>query len=296
MKYLSIDAVLLNALMEDIGHGDVTTSAVIPADHKSIADIIAKEDFTLAGIPFTERIFNLVNKDIKFKANKKDGDSVKKGTVIARVSGNTRSLLMAERVALNLLQRLSGIATFTRRFVECVRGFSVKIIDTRKTTPGMRFFEKYAVRIGGGYNHRFGLFDGILIKDNHLAVTGGVREAIKLAKLNINHMLKIEVEAKNIREVKEALSAGADVIMLDNMPLAEIKNAVKIIRLKRPEIIIEVSGNINIGNVREVAKTGVDLISIGAITHSAPAPDISMKIFKKVRFIRKKVETRINKH
>jgi len=279
MQIPSVDTILRDALIEDIGHGDITTSSIVPPKHKSKAILIAKEDFILAGIPFAERVFKLVDRGIRFKADKKDGDRVKKGTVIATVSGNTRSLLMAERVALNLVQRLSGIATLTHRFVDCVNGFSVRIVDTRKTTPNLRFFERYAVRIGGGYNHRFGLFDGVLIKDNHIVAAGGIERAVRLARMNAPHMMKIEVEVRNSTELEEALSAGADIVMLDNMTLKEIKNAVRGIRQKRLQTTIEVSGNINMENVREIAKAGVDLISIGALTHSAPAVDISMEIF-----------------
>lgn len=278
MEYFSIDAILKNALLEDIGRGDITTLSVISSEHKSTAVLIAKEDFILAGIPFAEKIFKLINPEIRFKANKKDSDRVKKGAVIATIRGNTRSLLMTERVALNLLQRLSGIATLTNRFMKCVNGLPVKIVDTRKTTLGLRFFEKYAVRVGGGYNHRFGLFDGILIKDNHIVAGGGIKNTVRSARQKAHPLLKVEVEAKNIREVREVLSADADAIMLDNMSLKEIKRAVKIIRQKRPETIIEASGNVNRENVRKIAETGVDLISIGALTHSAPAVDISMKI------------------
>ncbi len=272
------DSILINALSEDIGEGDVTTCAVIPENHRSKAVLIAKADFVLAGLPFTERIFKLINSALKFKAHKKDGDIVKKGAVIAAINGNTRSLLMAERTALNILQRLSGIATLTCRFVEKVKGLPVKIVDTRKTMPGLRAFEKYAVRAGGGKNHRFGLFDGILIKDNHINAAGGIEKAVKMAKLKAQHMLKIEVEAKNIREVRSALSAGAEIIMLDNMSIEGIKKSVKLIRSQNPKVIIEASGNINLENVRVIAETGVDLISVGALTHSATAVDISMDI------------------
>ena len=222
--------------------------------------------------------FQLLNSELKFKAHKKDGDIVKKGTVIAAINGNTRSLLMAERTALNILQRLSGIATLTCRFVEKVKGLPVKIIDTRKTMPGLRTFEKYAVRAGGGKNHRFGLFDGILIKDNHINAAGGIEKAVMMAKLKAQHMLKIEVEAKNIREVRSALSAGAEIIMLDNMSIEDVMKSVKLIRSQNPKVIIEASGNINLENVRVIAETGVDLISVGALTHSATAVDISMDI------------------
>jgi nicotinate-nucleotide pyrophosphorylase (carboxylating) len=281
-----VDSILKQALLEDIGTGDVTTCAVIPENHRSKAVLIAGETFLLAGVPFAERIFQLVypvrkgviSHGVKFIANKKDGDTVKKGTIIARINGNTRGLLMGERTALNLLQRLSGIATLTRKFVERVDGLSVKIIDTRKTTPGLRILEKYAVRVGGGSNHRFGLFDGVLIKDNHINAAGGIEKAVRIARENTQHMFKVEVEVKNIREVKSALSAGAEMIMLDNMSLKDIKKSVEIIREQNPKVIIEASGNIRMENVRAVAETGVDLISVGALTHSAVAVDISMDI------------------
>lgn len=274
----TIDDVLRNALHEDIGSGDITTSLIVPEKDVSKALIIAKEDFILAGIHFAGRTFKLIDSEVKFKANKRDGSRVRKGTAIAEIKGDTRSILMAERTALNLLQRLSGIATFTSRFVERVAGLPVKILDTRKTTPGLRFFEKYAVKMGGGCNHRFGLFDGILIKDNHISAAGGVKKAVKLARSRVDKSFKIEVEAKSIKEVKDALSLGADIIMLDNMAVDEMTNAVKIIRSDKKARIIEASGNINLENVRAVAQTGVDMISVGALTHSAPASDISMKI------------------
>jgi nicotinate-nucleotide pyrophosphorylase (carboxylating) len=273
-----IDNILLNALHEDIGNGDVTTSALVPEKHVSNAVIIAKGDFILAGLPFAEKIFKLTDRNIKFRAVNKDGSMIKAKTIIAKISGNTGNLLMAERTALNLLQRLSGIATLTDKYVQSVKNLKVKITDTRKTAPGLRFFDKYAVRTGGGCNHRFGLFDGVLIKDNHIAAIGGVGKAVKLARAKAHHLFNIEVEVKNITEVKEALSAGADVIMLDNMNVDMMKRAVSIIRRKAPDVLIEASGNVTFENVRSIAATGVDLISIGAITHSAPASDISMNI------------------
>jgi nicotinate-nucleotide pyrophosphorylase (carboxylating) len=273
-----VDSVLRNALHEDIGSGDITTSAIVPERDISKAVIIAKDDFILAGISFAGRTFRLVDKDVKFQAKKKDGSRVRKGTVIAEIKGKTKSLLLAERTALNLLQRLSGIAALTSNFVERVAGLPVKILDTRKTTPGLRFFEKYAVRMGGGCNHRFGLFDAILIKDNHIAAAGGLKKAVKLVKSRENKSLKIEVEAKNTKEVKEALSAGADIIMLDNMSADEMTKAVKMIRSTKKGVMVEASGNMNLDNVRAIAETGVDMISVGALTHSAPAADISMKI------------------
>ncbi|MBI5099263.1 MAG: carboxylating nicotinate-nucleotide diphosphorylase [Nitrospirae bacterium] len=278
IDYAIVDNILLNVLLEDIGSGDVTTSALIPEKHVSNAVIIAKGDFILAGLPFAERIFKLTDRNIKFRAVKKDGSRIKAKTIIAKISGNTGNLLMAERTALNFLQRLSGIATLTDKYVQSVKGLKVKITDTRKTAPGLRFFDKYAVRTGGGSNHRYGLFDGVLIKDNHIAALGGVGKAVKLARAKVHHLFNIEVEVKNIPEVKEALSSGANVIMLDNMNIDMMKRAVSIIRQKNSDVLIEASGNVTFENVRSIGETGVDLISIGALTHSAPAADVSMKI------------------
>jgi nicotinate-nucleotide pyrophosphorylase (carboxylating) len=243
----------------------------------SEAVIIAKQGLVVAGMPFAERVFHLVDDSIKLKTLKREGVWTKAGSVIARVRGKSRSLLIAERTALNLFQRMSGIATLTREYVNEVKGLKVKIADTRKTAPGLRFFDKYAVRTGGGENHRFGLYDGVLIKDNHIAAVGGLGRAVKLARANVHHLLKVEVEAGNMTEVKEALKAGADVIMLDNMPAEKMKKAVQMIRSHAPYVIIEASGNIDRGNVRKVAGTGVDLISVGALTHSAPAADVSLQ-------------------
>jgi nicotinate-nucleotide pyrophosphorylase (carboxylating) len=278
LEDIKIDSVIKNALSEDIGHGDITTSAIIPEGHSSKAVIIAKEGFILAGIPYVERTFKLIDSSLKFRTKKRDGSMVRSGASLAEISGDTASLLKAERVALNLLQRLSGIATITRSFVEIVKGLPVKILDTRKTAPGLRIFEKYAVRVGGGYNHRFGLFDGVLIKDNHISASGGLKKAVKLARLNTHHLTKIEAEVKTIKEVKEALSAGVDILMLDNMSIEKMKRAVEIIRSTGTDNLIEASGNIGIENVRAVALTGVDFISIGAITHSVSSADISMRI------------------
>ncbi len=278
LKDINIDSLIKNALSEDIGNGDITTSAIIPEGHSSKAVIIAKEGFILAGIPYVERTFKLIDSSLKFRTKKRDGSMVRSGASLAEISGDTASLLKAERVALNLLQRLSGIATITRSFVERVKGLSVKILDTRKTAPGLRIFDKYAVRVGGGYNHRFGLFDGVLIKDNHISASGGLKKAVKLARLNTHHLTKIEAEVKTIKEVKEALSAGVDILMLDNMSIEKMKRAVEIIRSTGTDNLIEASGNIGIENVRAVALTGVDFISIGAITHSVSSADISMRI------------------
>ncbi len=218
-----VDKTLEMALHEDIGSGDITTSSLIPPQHVSSSVLIAKDNFILAGLPFSERVFKIVDSGIKFKSLAKEGGKIRSGTVIAEIKGKTKSLLMGERTALNLLQRLAGIATLTAKYSAAVKGTGVKIVDTRKTMPGLRFFDKYAVRTGGGSNHRFGLFDGVLIKDNHIAAVGGVGKAVRIARDMAHHLVKIEVEVKNLREVREALSACADIIMLDNMPAATAK-------------------------------------------------------------------------
>jgi len=266
---------LIRALEEDIGPLDITTSTLIPEDLDAKGLIVAKEDLVLAGLGVASDCFKIFDPDIEFKERFRDGESVKEGGIIAEIRGKAQAILMAERVALNFLQRLSGIATLTSKYVGEVKDLKVRIIDTRKTTPGLRILEKYAVRMGGGFNHRSGLYDGVIIKDNHIVLSGGVRKAVEKARKRIPHTVKIEVEVKNLVEVKEALQAGADIIMLDNMDLETMKKAVKLISKRA---LIEASGNINLQNVREVAKTGVDLISIGALTHSARAMDISLEI------------------
>ena len=278
MYFLGMDNIktfISNALREDIGPGDLTTEALIQPDIEGKAELIAKELLILAGIEVAREVFHQVNQDINFLGRHPDGEDLSSSTVIATISGPLRSLLTAERVALNLLQRLSGIATLTRQYVNGIEGTKARIVDTRKTTPGLRALEKYAVRIGGGKNHRFGLFDGILIKDNHIAAVGSLTEAVKRAREKAPHTLKIEVETENLDQVREAISAGAEIIMLDNMDIETMKEAVKLINGKA---LIEASGGINLNNVRQVAETGVDLISVGAITHSARSMDISMEI------------------
>lgn len=272
----SVINIIYSALEEDIGQGDVTTNLLIPEDRKSKAYCIAKENFVLAGLPFVREVFRILDPSILFKTLYNDGSRVKKGNIIAEISGKTCVILKGERVSLNILQRLSGIATLTNRYVEKTRGLKAKIVDTRKTTPCHRFMEKYAVKVGGGYNHRFGLFDGILIKDNHIKTLGSIKKAVREAKKG-HHLFKIEVEVKNLKELKEAIESGADIIMLDNMSVRDMKEAVKI---AKGRVMLEASGNISLENVREVAETGVDLISVGALTHSAPAVDISLKIVK----------------
>jgi len=278
MYFLGMDNIktfISNALREDIGPGDLTTEALIQPDIEGKAELIAKEPLILAGIEVAREVFHQVNQDINFLGRHTDGEELSSSTVIATISGPLRSLLTAERVALNLLQRLSGIATLTRQYVNRIEGTKARIVETRKTTPGLRELEKYAVRVGGGKNHRFGLFDGMLIKDNHIAAVGSLTEAVKRAREKAPHTLKIEVETENLDQVREAISAGAEIIMLDNMGIETMKEAVRLINGKA---LIEASGGINLNNVRQVAETGVDLISVGAITHSARSMDISMEI------------------
>lgn len=270
-----ISSFIAEALREDIGPWDITTEALIPMGLKGRAEIIAKERLILAGIDATREVFKQVNQDTSFTAGHADGSELLPGTVIATVSGELASLLTAERLALNLMQRLSGIATLTREYVNRIEDTIAKIVDTRKTTPGLRALEKYAVTVGGGKNHRFGLFDGILIKDNHIAAVGNIKEAVRRAREKAPHTLKIEVETEGIEQVKEALAAGADIIMLDNMDINAMRDAIKMIDGKA---LIEASGGINLKNVRQIAETGVDFISVGAMTHSARAMDISMEI------------------
>lgn len=270
---LSLDRLIDHALAEDIHTGDITTKAVVPGLRPASARLVAKEDLVLAGINVAARVFYRINPAITFTAGFEDGTMVGKGQVIAKMHGNASDLLMGERVALNLLQRLSGIATLTSFFVAAVKGTKARIVDTRKTTPGLRELEKQAVRTGGGINHRTGLYDGVLIKENHIAAAGGITEAIRRAKAYIPHTLKIEIETETLAQVTEALAAGADIIMLDNMNLTDMKNAVEIIAGRVP---VEASGGVNLDSVRAIAETGVDIISVGALTHSPRAVDISM--------------------
>ncbi len=266
---------LARALQEDLGPGDVTSEATIRPESSSVAVVLAKQDLVLAGLDIARAVFHYLDPDIQFTTFAKDGDRLNAGTEIAKLSGNTRALLAGERVALNLLQHLSGIATLTSRYVERVKGLKADVLDTRKTLPGLRQLEKYAVRVGGGRNHRFGLYDGALIKDNHIKAAGGITNAVEGARRSAHPLLKVEVETKTLDEVHEAIAAKADIIMLDNMPIDMMREAVKLIAGKAP---VEASGNITLETIRAVAETGVDFISSGSLTHSAPAADISMKI------------------
>jgi nicotinate-nucleotide pyrophosphorylase (carboxylating) len=268
-----LDRIIENALAEDIHTGDITTLAVVRERHEVHARLTAKEPFILAGIEVASRAFRMVDPRIVFTPRFSDGDSLKSGDVIAEMLGDAASLLQGERVALNFLQRMSGVATLTARYVAAVKGSKARIVDTRKTTPGLRSVEKYAVRVGGGNNHRSGLYDGVLIKENHITAAGGISIAIARARAYIPHTMKIEVETETLAEVAEALAAGADIIMLDNMDMAAMREAVAMIAGRA---LVEASGGVNLETVREIADTGVDIISVGALTHSCRAMDISM--------------------
>jgi len=271
----TIRDLIARALQEDLGPGDVTTEATIPAESRSTAAVLAKQELVLAGLDVCREVFHYLDPGVKFDPFAKDGDRIIAGTEIARLAGNTGALLAGERVALNLLQHMSGIATLTARTVEKVKGSRARVLDTRKTLPGLRQLEKYAVRVGGGSNHRFGLYDGVLIKDNHIRAAGSITGAIEGARKRAHHLLKIEVETKNLEEVHEALASKADIIMLDNMPIDMMREAVRLIAGRA---LVEASGNVTLETIRAIAETGVDFVSLGNLTHSAPAADISMKI------------------
>lgn len=270
---LTLDRFIDVALAEDIHTGDITTRALLPEKRPATARLVAKEDFVLAGIQVAGRVFDRLTSPVSFTACCGEGGRVIAGSVIATLEGDAADLLMGERVALNLLQRMCGIATLTSCFVQAVQGTRARIVDTRKTTPGLRELEKYAVRVGGGFNHRTGLYDGVLIKENHIAAAGGIAEAVGRARAYIPHTLKIEIETETLAQVEEALTAGADVIMLDNMSLADMAAAVALVSGRVP---LEASGGVSLDTVRSIAETGVDIISVGALTHSARAMDISM--------------------
>ena len=263
-------------LQEDIGSGDITSEATIGPDQMGLAEFVAKGDFVVCGIEtIAPLVFTTQNAAIEIVEAMKDKTLVSPNDILLRARGPVLDLLKSERVALNLVQRLCGIATFTAKFVEKVKPLPVRILDTRKTTPGLRMLEKYAVRTGGGYNHRFNLADGVLIKDNHILACGSIKDAVARMREKVPHTMKIEVEAANMGQVRECLTSGVDIIMLDNMAPAMMREAVKLVGGRAR---LEASGGINLANVREVAETGVDFISVGALTHSAPASDISMRL------------------
>ncbi len=268
-----LDEWLLAALREDLGSGDVTSEILVPPGLRGQAVMQAKEPLVVAGLEIAIRAFTLLSGEVRVLAGSEDGRKVEAGAVLLELEGPVRALLGGERVALNILQHLSGVATLTRRFVDAVEGTGTKILDTRKTLPGMRALEKYAVRVGGGVNHRSSLSEGILVKENHLAACGGVTEAVKALKRKAPHTLRVEIEASTLEEVEEAVAAGVDAILLDNMSIETILEAVKRVRGTAQ---LEVSGGVRLENVREIAETGVDAISVGMLTHSAPGVDISM--------------------
>ncbi len=265
-------------LSEDLGRGDITTQATVARNARARGRFLAKEPMTVAGLEAAEAVFSTLDSQQQLEAFASDGEEVEAGKVIARTSGFADVLLAGERVALNLLQRLSGIATMTRRYVRAVEGTGAQIVDTRKTTPGLRMLEKYAVLSGGARNHRFGLDDGVLIKDNHVALAGGVGAAVERARETVGHLHKIEVEVSTEKDLREAVRAGADILLLDNLSPEETARMVGVARELAPLVTLESSGGITIENVRAYAEAGVDLISVGALTHSARAMDISFKI------------------
>ncbi len=275
LTHPSIRRLIAMALEEDLGRGDVTTQATIPPDRTAQGKITAKADLTIAGLPLVEQVLHAVDPTAGVRLLVTEGSAVQKGQVVLELWGNAAGLLIAERTLLNFLQHISGVATLTRKFVNAIAGTKCKIIDTRKTLAGFRVLDKYAVTQGGGTNHRMGLDDGILIKDNHIAVCGGVGAAVRQARGRASALLRIEVECATLAEVQEAIDARADIILLDNMTTQQMADAV---RLVSGRALLEASGNMSLERVREVAETGVDFISVGALTHSAPAVDLSMAV------------------
>lgn len=271
---MQADQLIRMALQEDITSEDVSTNAVMPTATKGTVDLIAKEDGVVAGLEIYARVFTILDEKTEIDLHCKDGDEVKKGELMATVTGDIRVLLSGERVALNYLQRMSGIATYTRQVAKLLEGSNVTLLDTRKTTPNCRVFEKYAVRVGGGHNHRYNLSDGVLLKDNHIGAAGSVAKAVKMAKAYAPFVRKIEIEVETLDQVKEAVEAGADIIMLDNMTPEVMKLAVELIDGRAQT---ECSGNITKENIQKIREIGVDFVSSGALTHSAPILDISMK-------------------
>lgn len=275
MNYLGLDDLIKRSLEEDIGYGDITTMSTVPAEQISEGLFIAKAAGVIAGLEVAQAVFNYLDPESIFTNLIKDGDIVQSGEVIAKVRGRSRALLTGERTALNFLQRLSGIASQARQLAEIIKDSSAVLLDTRKTTPGLRVLEKYAVAVGGARNHRFGLYDGVMIKDNHIIAAGGIKKAVSMARASVPHTLKIEVEVENFEQLNEAMDAKADIIMLDNMDMDAMKAAVAIVKGRA---LLEASGGIKPANLREVAQTGVDFISMGALTHSAVSLDISFDI------------------
>ena len=270
-----LEKIIIAALEEDIGSGDITSQLTIPEDATITADFVAREDCVVAGIPVLEQIFSRESDKVTFEPKAMEGFDIKKGTVIFRVEGNARVILAFERLALNLLQHMCGIATLTRKFANEVKHTKVKIMDTRKTLPNLRILAKYAVWIGGGKNHRFGLYDGILIKDNHIGFVGDISKAVELAKFSAPNGMRVEVECDTLEQVEKAIKSGADIILLDNMDVATLKKAVE---MNNGICLLEASGGVDLNTVKAIAEAGVDYISVGKITHSAPCIDIGLDI------------------
>lgn len=278
LNKMQLDKFIKDALMEDINYYDITTDNLIDEADISSARFICKEDGVLCGIEIARRVFEVLDDEIEFTSFKSDSQMVCKGDVLATVCGKTRTLLKGERTALNILQRLSGIASKTRRMSDGLGESRARVVDTRKTTPNMRFLEKYAVKCGGGYNHRYNLSHSVMIKDNHIKACGGIKNAVQKIRSSIGHTEKIEVEVKDEKELVQAIESNVDIVMLDNMSPDKVKGCVAICREMDERVVIEVSGNIDEGNIEEYANTGVDVISIGALTHSFKSLDISMKL------------------
>jgi nicotinate-nucleotide pyrophosphorylase (carboxylating) len=274
MNDIDLDTVIGAALREDMPEGDITSENIIPQEAVSNAVLVAKEKGILAGIDVAEKVFKKIDNSVIFKKLRDDGQSIEKGNELASIKGNSISLLKGERTALNFLQRMSGIATETSAFVRAVQGTKTQVLDTRKTTPGLRLIEKYAVKAGGGQNHRFSLSDMVMIKDNHLKIVGSISDAIKMAHEKIKPEIQVEVETSSLEEVREAVESGADIIMLDNMTLEEIK---EVVEWNKGRVPLEVSGNVSLETAREIAMMGVDYISVGSLTHSFKSLDISME-------------------
>ena len=278
INFLVVDKIIKDALVEDIPQEDISTNSIISEDSISTIDLICKEEGIIAGLQVFQRVFHILG-DVEVTFLKKDGDNVYPKDIIAKLKGNTRKILQGERVALNLLQRMSGVATLTNKYVKEIEHTNAKLLDTRKTTPNLKILQKYAVKVGGGHNHRFNLSDGVMLKDNHIAAAGGIKNAVKLCRKNSSFVRKIEVETETLDMVHEAIQAKADIIMLDNMTLDVAKEAVKIIG---ENAIIEFSGNVCLENIKSIAEIGVDFISVGALTHSAKILDLSMKNLKNI--------------
>jgi len=272
-----IYAFAADLLKEDLGRGDITTQTVIRGGAKARGRFLANQEFVLCGLEIAEAVFATLDNSIVLESRVYDGEKIKSGTEFARIEGPATALLTGERTALNIMQRLSGVATATNSFLERIEGLAARIVDTRKTTPGLRLLEKYAVNVGGGFNNRFGLDDGVVLKDSHIAIAGGIRRAIELARRGVPHLMKIEVEVSSQSQVREAVAGGADVVKLENMHIDEIRESVRWVRDEASGAVIEVSGEVGLDNVREIAQCGVDLISIAEITQSATPVDIVLK-------------------